>query len=198
MSLPDRVVDAFRDHFGEEPAALIRAPGRVNLIGEHTDYNDGFVLPVALERAVWIALRPRPDSRVRVRSTDYDEWAEFDLAGLAETRPRAGGGEASGAQSDAGSGARSGDADRPEWAEYLVGTAWSLATAGHALKGWEGTMGSDVPIGAGLLSSAALELVTARALAHVAGIEWDAPAMALLGPRHDPPAPSDDDREVAA
>lgn len=155
--LPDRVVDAFVERYGEPPAILVRAPGRVNLIGEHTDYNDGFVLPMAIERAVWLAARPRPDRTVRVYSTDYDETADFDLAAL--------------------------DKGGPAWSEYLKGTAWALADAGHDLKGWEGTLGSDVPIGAGLSSSAALELATARTLAAVADLPWDPAVMAKLAQR---------------
>ncbi len=155
--LPDRVIDAFVDRYGEPPAILVRAPGRVNLIGEHTDYNDGFVLPMAIERAVWIALRPRPDGVVRVHSTDYGQDAELRLDALER-----------------------GD---PAWSEYLRGTAWALAEAGHRLQGWEGTLGSDVPVGAGLSSSAALELATARAFAAVADLPWDPARMAKLAQR---------------
>ncbi|MFW6330771.1 MAG: galactokinase [Gemmatimonadota bacterium] len=153
----DRVEAAYHQELGEAPAVVVRAPGRVNLIGEHTDYNDGFVLPLTLERAVWIALRPRRDRRVRVVSTDFDEAAEFALDGLA----------------------RGG----PPWAEYPKGVAWALQDAGHRLVGWEGVLGSDVPIGAGLSSSAALELATARAFAAVSELEWDPVRMARLAQR---------------
>jgi len=71
---------AFEERFGSAPEHVIRAPGRVNLIGEHTDYSGGFVLPVALEHAVWIALRPRPDQRVVLHSLDFAETAELDLS----------------------------------------------------------------------------------------------------------------------
>lgn len=156
-ALRDAVVDAFRARFGSEPAWVARAPGRVNLIGEHTDYNDGFVLPLAIERAVWIALRPRTDRRVVARSLDFAEELDVSLDALA----RGGAG----------------------WGEYVKGTAWALAEAGHALEGWEGVVGSDVPIGAGLSSSAALELATARAFAAVSVLAWDAAAMARLAQR---------------
>jgi galactokinase len=152
--LEGAVVRAFEARFGEVPAFVARAPGRVNLIGEHTDYNDGFVLPMAIERSVWIALRPRADGAVSVHSLDFGETAEFAL----EPLERGG----------------------PEWSEYLKGTAWALAEAGHRLRGWEGVMASDVPIGAGLSSSAALELATARAFAAVSGIAWEPGAMARL------------------
>jgi galactokinase len=152
--LPDRVRAAFEDRFGGQPTLLVRAPGRVNLIGEHTDYNDGFVLPMAIDRAVWLAVRPRDDRTVRVWSTDFDEERAFALDDLAR----------------GGTG----------WAEYLKGTAWALMEAGHPLAGWEGALGSDVPIGAGLSSSAALELATARTSMAVSSETWDPPAMARL------------------
>ena len=150
-------VSAFTDRFGEPPALLVRAPGRVNLIGEHTDYNDGFVLPLAIERAVWIALRPRADRELRVRSVDFAEGARFELDRL--------------------------ERGGPEWSEYLKGTAWALAQAGLRLTGWEGVMASDVPIGAGLSSSAAVELATARAFAALAGADWQPAVMARLAQR---------------
>ena len=79
MSLHARVAGAFRSRYGSDPAFVVRAPGRVNLIGEHTDYNDGFVFPMAIDRAAWIALRPRRDRRVVATSLDFDETREFDL-----------------------------------------------------------------------------------------------------------------------
>ncbi len=149
------MVRAFEAQFGSLPSWLVRAPGRVNLIGEHTDYNDGFVLPMAIERAVWIALRPRSDGQVKVRSLDFDETRAFMLGDFRH--------EAEG------------------WLEYLKGVAWALQDAGYPLRGWEGVLGGDVPIGAGLSSSAALEVVTARAFAAVSGWAWEPKAMARLG-----------------
>jgi len=147
----------FVNRFGQSPRWIVRAPGRVNLIGEHTDYNDGFVLPLSIDRAVWIALRPRGDRRVVVHSIDYDQTAEFSLDAL--SREKAG------------------------WIEYLKGTAWSLQEAGHRLTGWEGVLMGDVPLGAGLSSSAALEMATARALAAASNLAWEPAAMAKLGQR---------------
>ena len=158
----DRVSAAFAEQYGHSPRWIVRAPGRVNLIGEHTDYNDGFVLPVAIDRAIWIALAPRDESRVTVHSLDFDERAEFSLDTLL--------GE-DGSLNNQGSG----------WIEYLKGTAWSLQSAGHGLIGWEGVLVGDVPSGAGLSSSAALEVATARAFAAAAGLEWDPVEMAKLG-----------------
>ena len=157
MSVRAEVEEAFLSRFGESPPVVVRAPGRVNLIGEHTDYNDGFVLPIAIDRAIHIALRPRTDGRVSLHSLDYETSAEFDLAAVH----------------------RSGE----DWAEYVKGVAWGLQEAGHTLTGWEGVVGGDVPRGAGLSSSAAIELATARAFAEVSGIAWNPSEMALLGQR---------------
>ena len=147
----------FADRFGHLPNWIVRAPGRVNLIGEHTDYNDGFVLPMAIDRAVWIALRPRNDRIVSVYSIDYDEPGEFSLDRL--------------------------ERGQPGWIEYLKGTAWSLQEAGHRLTGWDGVLAGDVPLGAGLSSSAALEMATARALAAAGELPWEPAEMAKLGQR---------------
>jgi galactokinase len=147
------VVREFQARYGEPPALLARAPGRVNLIGEHTDYNDGFVLPMAIDRAVWIALRPSEDGVVRVHSLDFGEQQTFELDHLATH----------------GTG----------WIEYVQGMAWVLQKRNRGLHGWEGVTAGDVPIGAGLSSSAALELASARAFAAVSDISWDAREMAL-------------------
>jgi galactokinase len=158
----ERVRREFAQRYGARPALLARAPGRVNLIGDHTDYTDGCVLPMAIDRAVGIALRPRDDSRVVVHSLDFDEDASFDVHDL----------------EGGGSG----------WAEYVRGVAWSLVTGpssqvGRALRGWEGVLAGDVPLGAGLSSSAALELATARAFAGACGLAWDPKVMARLAQR---------------
>ena len=157
MSLQTRVTQAFEARFGTPPAFVVRAPGRVNLIGEHTDYNDGFVLPMAIDRAVWIALRPRQDRQVDIHSLDLNQSATFSLDGLRY--------------------------EQANWVEYLKGVAWALQDAGYRLQGWEGVISGDVPRGAGLSSSAAIELATARAFQAVSGFPWDAAAMAKLGQR---------------
>jgi len=154
MDLQPTITQAFRSRFAAPPAFIIRAPGRVNIIGEHTDYNDGFVLPMAIDRAVWIALRPRRDRQVIVHSLDFDEAAEFSLDNLHKGKG---------------------------WPEYIKGVAWAFQVEGHGLKGWEGVMTGDVPIGAGLSSSAALELAAARAFAAVSDLEWEPVKMARLG-----------------
>jgi galactokinase len=150
-----KVLDAFSAAYDSSPSILVRSPGRVNLIGEHTDYNDGFVLPMAIDRAVWIALRPRADRQILVRSLDFEETGQFDLSTFRHE--------------DQG------------WLEYIKGTAWALQDAGYALSGWEGVFAGDVPIGAGLSSSAALELATARAFAAVSNLDWLPAEMARLG-----------------
>jgi galactokinase len=156
-----RAVAAFRRRYGAAPTHLVRAPGRVNLIGEHTDYNDGFVLPMALERAAWIALTPRADGVVRLVATDLDQEGTFDVA---TARRR----DARGDPHDREGG----------WLEYPRGVAWALQDAGHALRGFDGALASDVPRGAGLSSSAALELAVAAAFAASSDLDWDARAMA--------------------
>jgi len=148
---------AFRDKFGSEPEVIARGPGRVNLIGEHTDYNDGFVLPMAIDRAIWIALRPRRDRWVMVHFSNTEQYGEFHLDALR----------------NAGEGS----------IEYVKGVAWALQEEGFFLRGWEGVVIGDVPVGAGLSSSAALEVVTARVFATVSQFPWEPVRMALLSQR---------------
>jgi galactokinase len=156
MSLQIKVTQEFERRFGVPPAFVVRAPGRVNLIGEHTDYNDGFVLPMAIDRAVWIAGRPRDDQHVVGHALNLDQTAEFSLENM-----------------EKGTG----------WGEYVRGVAWALQEAGYALYGWEGVISGDVPIGAGLSSSAAMELATARAFAVTSGFPWEPATMAKIGQR---------------
>ena len=117
---------------------VVRAPGRVNLIGEYTDFNLGFVLPAAIDREIRIAFSSTDDRRVVLHRADTGERGEFDLDHLP---------------------VRSG-----EWLDYAVGTAWALAAAGLELRGLRGVIGSSLPTGAGLSSSAAIELALAHAL----------------------------------
>ena len=156
MAVSEKVLNQFKTKFGGEPDFLVRAPGRVNLIGEHTDYNDGFVLPMAIDRAAWIAFHRKGDKRVKVFSLDYEEMAEFELDDMQKGKG---------------------------WAEYLKGVAHELNIAGFQVEGWEGVLGGDVPKGAGLSSSAAVELATARAFAVLSGLDWDPAQMAQIGQR---------------
>jgi galactokinase len=155
--LKEEVVQAFRERFGASPSWVVRSPGRVNLIGEHTDYNDGFVLPMAIDRAIWLAFRPRQDGRVRVYSIDQADPCDFALDDLRQT--------------DAG------------WAEYPKGMTKMLQDAGHDLVGWEGVLRSALPMGSGLSSSAALEMAVGLAYAAVSDFPFDGMEMARLGQR---------------
>ena len=117
---------------------VVHAPGRVNLIGEHTDYNDGFVLPLAIDLGISIALLPTDDQRVTLTLDLTGETDGFDLDRIP---PRSGG-----------------------WIDYVAGTAWAMAAADLPVRGFRGVLASDLPQGAGLSSSAALELASALAL----------------------------------
>lgn len=153
----ERVMREFASRHGAPATFVARGPGRVNLIGDHTDYNDGFVLPMAIDRAVWIALRPRRDGWVSVHSLDFGETREFDSAN--ETRRDEG------------------------WVEYIRGVAWAMRQSGRSVCGWDGVTMGDVPVGAGLSSSAALELAATRAFAASCGLAWEPAEMALLAQR---------------
>jgi galactokinase len=153
----DRVREAFWGKYDSQPFSLARAPGRVNLIGEHTDYNDGFVMPMAINREIVIAFNPRDDRLVKVYSLDLDREIDFSLDNLQ--------------RGDSG----------PE--AYLQGVAWALDQAGYPLVGFEGVMHGDIPIGAGLSSSAALEVVTTRVFSALSDFAWKADEMARIAQR---------------
>ncbi len=122
---------------------IVRAPGRVNLIGEHTDYNGGFVLPFAIDMDVRIALLPSDEPRVRITRLDNGRTATISLDPFPSP----------------------GDA----WHDYIAGTAWALDHFDQPLRGFDGVLESTLPIGSGLSSSAALEIVTAWALSAPGG-----------------------------
>ena len=123
-----------------DPATIlaVHAPGRVNLIGEHTDYNEGLVMPVAIDRGITLVLVPTDDRRVTITLADTGETATFDLDAIGPRRGR--------------------------WLDYVEGTAWSMTEAGLPTRGVRAILGSDLPQGAGLSSSAALELAAALAM----------------------------------
>ena len=154
------VLREFVKRFRGEPLFIARAPGRVNVIGEHTDYNDGFVLPLASEPAVWIAFRPRADRVVRAWSIEFKDGIEFDVDELSL-----------------------GPIERHVWSEYVKAVAWALREAGLHLTGWDGTIHGEVPIGAGLSSSAAIEMAVARAFADASDLKWDTKTMARIAQR---------------
>ncbi len=155
MSSRERPVDAFTARFGAPQPRVFRAPGRVNLIGEHTDYNDGFVLPMAVERAVWIAARPRPDRHARLYALDFNQDDSFSLDSIERS-------------------------DDAPWSNYVRGVVWALEEAGYRLRGVDAIITGDVPIGAGLSSSAALEVAGALALTTLGEAEVDRVRLALL------------------
>jgi galactokinase len=154
-ALLDSVRMAFADRYGEPPTTLGRAPGRVNLIGEHTDYNAGLVLPVALPHATYAAARPRADELVRIVSRQQDEAWEGTLDQL---------------------GPRSVEG----WAGYAAGVVWALREAGYAVPGVDLLVDSRVPVGAGLSSSAALACSVGIALLDLVGADPHEHEQALI------------------
>jgi galactokinase len=166
------VAGEFQCLFGHPASHAVRSPGRVNLIGDHTDYNNGFVLPMAIDRAVYIALRPTGERRVTLHALDFGEEARFELNELTRSEDPARG-DTPGNRAPA-------ERPRHDWMEYIRGVAWALQEAGHRLQGWQGVIAGDVPLAAGLSSSAALELAAARAFATASGITWNPTAMARL------------------
>jgi galactokinase len=148
------MIAAFHERFGPTQPRVFRAPGRVNLIGEHTDYNLGFVLPVALDMATYIAAAPSGDGKLRIYSEDRKEQREFDASGLAGME-------------------RTGS-----WTDYPIGVARELVHAGVGVEGANLLIRSTVPDGGGLSSSAALEVSSALAL--LGGREFDRLELAKL------------------
>ena len=132
-----------------------RAPGRVNLIGEHTDYNDGFVMPAAIDFYTWAKVSPREDRKLQIRSENFNEEIEVNL-----DDPNI--------------------AARKHWSDYPVGVAVILERAGYRLRGARLEIRGEVPIGSGLSSSAAIEVATAFALTAISGVEIDKQELALL------------------
>ncbi len=205
---PDDLSRAFEAAFGRPPR-IYRTPGRVNLIGERTDYNDGFVLPMALDRSTWVAAAPRSDRQIVVRSREYNETATMDL-----DAPRGG---PTGGWSDyvrgvasvlddlsveGARGCESSERRSPDLSAEASAKAERLAlhqserlaldsperpalhsSERSALPGADMLIASDVPIGAGLSSSAALEMACGCALADLAGITLDLTTLARLGRR---------------
>lgn len=145
----------FTNKYGGNPR-VFRAPGRVNLIGEHTDYNDGFVMPCAIDFATFVAASERPDRKIHFASLNFEGEYEFDLD------------------------APNGNIEA-SWAKYVKGIAFILEKSGHRLQGANLLIDSNVPIGAGLSSSAALEISTGFALSSVSRIEVEKWKLAKIG-----------------
>lgn len=153
MSGGATLIADFRSRYGGTPR-LFRAPARINVIGEHTDYNDGFVLPAAIQYETMLAIRPRSDRVLRLHSQTNGKSAEFDL--VAESPPR------------------------HDWADYAFGVAVMLQRGGMRLPGADILVTSSIPMGAGLSSSAALEVATGYGLLALAGVPVDKVALARL------------------
>jgi galactokinase len=152
--MKEKVLQDFQRNFNEEPT-IVRSPGRVNIIGEHTDYNNGFVLPAAIDKAIYVAVTPRNDDVISLYSGEFDESFESSLAALKPT--------------DKG------------WPNYILGVADQLVKRGYSIKGFNMAIDGDVPIGSGLSSSAAVECATAFALNEIFKLGIDKKDLAFIG-----------------
>ena len=160
MSPLPKTTQIFQQVFATAPALSVQAPGRVNLIGEHTDYHDGFVLPCAIDYQTVISSAPRDDQRVHVVAADYDgEQDEFDLTQPIEPR------------------------ENMLWANYVRGVVKYLLEAGHVLRGANLVISGNVPQGAGLSSSASLEVATGQFFKSLCNLAISPSQIALIGQR---------------
>ena len=126
----NNIIDEFKERYGGEPL-VVRSPGRINLIGEHTDYNQGFVLPAAIDREITIALSDNNSTQCRVYSHDLQEEVVFSIQELSQSTQT--------------------------WANYIIGVLRELQINGHTISGFDAVFGGNIPLGSGLSSSAALE-----------------------------------------
>lgn len=154
---PESVIQAFRRHTGSDPAILVRAPGRINLIGEHTDYNEGFVLPAAIDKAVWFAVSARNDDLLHFQSINFQDVYSGEIKHFNITEKR--------------------------WPNYLLGTISELRKDGFLPHGINVVFGGDIPTGAGLSSSAAVESGMLFALNDLFGFGISRPDLARLAQR---------------
>jgi galactokinase len=152
------MVDEFERRFGAAPEFWTRAPGRVDLMGSHTDYNDGFVLTMTIDRDTWVVAQPRADRIVRVFSLNTDDGGEFALDHIEH------------------------DAERL-WPNYVRGMAQVFQEADYALQGFDAVLHTTVPVSSGLSSSAALEMAVGRMFEAISDLTIDAVDLALLGQR---------------
>ena len=159
VSRAEQAREVFTRVFGHPPTTVASAPGRVNLIGEHTDYNGGFVLPMAIPQRTWVALSRTGDDRVRAASTNLGEGSplrEYRLGKESRTE---------------------------RWIDYVQGCTQALALDGHEIAGFNLAVASDVPLGSGLSSSAAIEVALMRGLRELFGLELSDVRLAQLGQR---------------
>jgi galactokinase len=158
VNVQDRIVDIkqkFEEIFDCQPVTMVRAPGRVNLIGEHTDYNDGYVLPVAIDRSILMAAAPRPDRQVILHALDFDQRTGFSLDDIRH------------------------DTQYP-WSNYQRGVAFFLQERGFELAGMDAVISGDIPVGSGLSSSAAVEVAAAYTWQVLSGFSLSRVELALL------------------
>jgi galactokinase len=156
QNLQQMVIAAFQQRFGGQPSHIARAPGRVNIIGEHTDYNDGFVLPAAIDKAIYIAGRRRNDDQINVISLDYDAAASFHLDNLH-------------------------DQTLPKFTLYPRGVPFLMRKQGHPVGGMDLVLSGDVPRNAGFSSSAAVEVAMIEMMCTLFDAHMSQPEKALLG-----------------
>jgi galactokinase len=150
-----KLVEAHIHAYGGEPR-VFKAPGRVNLIGEHTDYNDGYVLPTPIDRYIWVTINPRTDENILLQALDYGEKAEYKLSALKFD-------------------------ENHLWANYVLGVVASLGKRNYNVGGFDMSIQGNIPLGAGLSSSAALETAVVRALDETFNLGLDPVEMAYVG-----------------
>lgn len=164
MDMPNILTSFFREKFGRPAAFLARAPGRVNLLGEHVDYNDGFVLPAAIDRATYIAFSPADSGQTTLWAVDFDSRAAFSPQTIAaKTQPDG--------------------SPLPEWARYPAGVMWALGEAGLETPAMDAVFASEVPRGSGLSSSASVEMAFGVAWQQLGGWSLAPMELAKLGQR---------------
>jgi galactokinase len=151
----DQCVRVFQDRYGEAPQTVVLAPGRVNLIGEHTDYNEGFVLPAAIDRWIAFAARHRSDNQAHIHAVSFDEEVSFTINRRLD---------------------RAGD-----WGDYARGMVSQFQAANLRIGGFDGVIAGNVPLGAGLSSSAALEMAIGRGLLDLFDIQMTGQRLATIG-----------------
>jgi galactokinase len=156
--MSDMAEQLYREAFCADAGELVvsEAPGRVNIIGEHTDYNEGFVLPMPIDRYMWAAAKRRGDNAVHLFAADYREWTTFDPDDIKFD-------------------------EEHSWANYILGVARAMVLKGHKIRGANMVIWGDIPQGAGLGSSGALEMAAVRAFTELFGFEIDPIEMAYIG-----------------
>jgi galactokinase len=160
MSLISQIFETYQSKFDTQVTPrLFQAPGRVNLIGEHTDYNDGFVLPAAIDRKIVVAANSREDNQVNVYAQNFEQWDRFDMQKEISLLPE------------------------NAWGNYIRSMAWSLLQQGYKIRGMDVVIAGNIPIGAGLSSSAALEVAIGFALLQLSEVEIQRKSLAQAAQR---------------